>query len=710
VRPRWAAACALLMVGCVATEGGWQPAPVDEWALIDASTMLALGRLPRGQGEASLLRDALQAGSPADLMMALTRGDAYRDRWRSALYDVLGVDRIGPRSRPDCFREETPAALSSDLARFVRDAEPDQTAFGAPTMADLVDSALRLDDLSPILRANLFVELANDEVEPDDLEAPGFRRVRANDFTARVLGRTAVCLSCHSSEFSVTDSADPALDRHAPHDAAVDTVVFGDLDTLSSSDFEIVFRRRGVLASMMHAWEGEGPADGCAPRGLEVPGCEGCACEEAVCELLEVCCRREWDGFCAQLCMESGTGCTSPSLPDYQPIPWLTPFGLSSACGLFAAPEAVEPDSLDPGGFLGGPLSAEGSMWEFERTLHAALESVRGRPLPVGEGLSAEEALGSLVALRLADAVWTVATGAPLTVPHGFPRNPSQRDVLSRLADALTRSGWSLRALLAAVAEEEAFSPARPPGPAYRIAPVWNPWSREAEEPSEAGNDVGDRVHPWGARERQNAAHLALEWPPMLRFPTADQTETFDVRRLEDLGAFVGDGAPGFTAVDVQSALAWEEFVSRCRPPDTVGPLEERCSFDEVNCPRDFVDDLAEAAQGAPWRDAVGALRSRLLRDANSSGDAEDEALSALMGVGLDEAVTGAGPLRRACAAMLNAPAFTHWLPRTSAGGPPLVVPGARPSALCARLEAELAEDSPGPRFVCDGASATLRD
>jgi len=697
-----------LIVGCVATDTGWQTAPADEWSLIDASTMLAMGRLPRGQGEASLLRDALHSGSPGDLMAALTRGEEYRDRWRSALYDILGIDRIGPRARPDCFRETTPAGGDAELARFVREREPDELAPGAPTMADLVDSALWLDDLTPLLRANLFIELANDEVEPDDLEAPGFRMVRANEFSARMLGRTAVCLACHSSEVAVTDSDDPALDRHFPHEASVDSLVFGDLDTVRAEDFGIAFRRRGVLASMMRTWDGEGPPDGCAPRGLEVAGCDGCACEEAVCDILEACCGREWDGFCAQLCMESGAGCTSPSLPGFVPIPWLTPFGLDPACGLFAAPEAVEADSLDAGGFLGGALGPDDSVWEFERIVRDGLESVRGRPLPVGDGLSREEALGTLVALRMADAVWTIATGAPLSVPHGFPRNEAQRDVLSRLADSLTQSGWSLRALLSAIAEEEAFSPAHPDGDRYRIAPVWNPWSREAEDPAEVGNDVGDRVLPFGGRERQNAAHAALDWPPMLRFPLADQTETFDVRRLEDLGAFLGDGAPGFRAVDVQSALAWEDFASRCRPPDTVGPVEERCSFDEANCPRDFIDDLADAAQGGSWRDAVGALRSRLLRDANTSGPDEDDALVELMGVELDGAVNGPAPLRRACAAMLNSPFFTHWLPRTSAGGPPLVAPGAGPSALCAQLEAELADDVPGPRFVCDGASATL--
>jgi len=47
--------------------------------------------------------------------------------------------------------------------------------------------------------------------------------------------------------------------------------------------------------------------DGCTPRSAN--GCDGCACEYAVCMAVPSCCSGRWDAKCADLCNESPAGC-----------------------------------------------------------------------------------------------------------------------------------------------------------------------------------------------------------------------------------------------------------------------------------------------------------------------------------------------------------------------------------------------------------------
>lgn len=51
--------------------------------------------------------------------------------------------------------------------------------------------------------------------------------------------------------------------------------------------------------------------EGCAP--LSIVGCNGCECEECVCNIEPLCCTAVWSSYCAQLCKECGTEC--PCIP-----------------------------------------------------------------------------------------------------------------------------------------------------------------------------------------------------------------------------------------------------------------------------------------------------------------------------------------------------------------------------------------------------------
>src|SRR5690606_1096858 len=90
---------------------------------------------------------------------------------------------------------------------------------GTFTMLDLARSAIALDDLTPIYRAQLFSLVAR-PIPAANVSAVEAELARREDFGSRFdasyLHRDVVCLGCHTSDASVTDREEPELDRHWP--------------------------------------------------------------------------------------------------------------------------------------------------------------------------------------------------------------------------------------------------------------------------------------------------------------------------------------------------------------------------------------------------------------------------------------------------------------------------------------------------------------
>lgn len=212
------------LVGCPSPEVP-PPAPepadgpvCDAGDAVWATRAMALtwGRRPHSSHEQRIWATAAGDIGREATLAAMMADPAYRTSMQAWLNDLLEVERAGDRTFPPCdhqrYLPDDPA-----LAEFVRDRVPHGARYEFDfTMADLVASALTLDDISPVFRANLLVRMmrhpANGNVSIDD-SAPAFRETWGEGFFRTYLGRDLDCLPCHNSEWSATGHADPALDR-----------------------------------------------------------------------------------------------------------------------------------------------------------------------------------------------------------------------------------------------------------------------------------------------------------------------------------------------------------------------------------------------------------------------------------------------------------------------------------------------------------------
>ncbi len=145
-----------------------------EEAFIQKVMPLLWGRKPHGAYEVEIWAKFAEEHGRDNAVRAMSYDEAYEDRWRDWITDALAVARTGDRANPWCFG--TPV-MDDDgaLARHLRDNPPD-VAYGLPfTMADVVISGLREDDLSVIWRANLYARMTTPpygaNVSLEELEA-----------------------------------------------------------------------------------------------------------------------------------------------------------------------------------------------------------------------------------------------------------------------------------------------------------------------------------------------------------------------------------------------------------------------------------------------------------------------------------------------------------------------------------------------------------
>lgn len=682
------------------------PGDAGDAAWVQRASLFVQGRRVLDLGELEVLTSAVAQVGREEVARAMSATPEARARWSDFLYDHLFVNRVDARANEECFGDRH-LDDGPDLALHIDANGVDAAFGAPWSMADLLASSLEADRLGPLFRANLFHGLPWGIQPLNLAEGQSFRRDLGEIFTSRYLGRNLVCLPCHNSEVSVTGSDDPANDRTWELPGHLERALFGASEGRDPEDLHTLFRRRGVVADWYFAqetppsdaedlflyggctpiegfagcagcaceeavcadqpsccaeeWTPECAAacaalglgcerdlpddfDGCvAAWGVEAQGCGGCACEAAVCALDDYCCDGEWDAFCAAFCREEdGSGCEVGSDGNVQP------WGEAPGCGEFVPPEQVVDDLSGHPGFFIEDAGADGSIWHIEAQLAAGIDALGGRTLipPADGSVDGPEAFAQLLAMNLADAVWAEAFGAPLTVSHGFPRNQAQRDRLHGLTGIVTSGGFGLRELLVAVATDDLFNAGAPVEVGvepYRLDPVVDPFSVEAEVEEQRGNGVGDVVHRLSARVQMSALESALGWAPQRRFPDDEQAQF-----QERIGAFLKDTSPGFDGVGFQGLLAWEGGTSKCRREGEDG---------------DFIQRVLRAAeeQDATWEAVVLTIKERLITEPTLH-DAERAPLEAWMQVSLGDVVSGAEEDERAarslCGALLSSPQF----------------------------------------------------
>lgn len=590
----------------------------DPAAFVRQAYLALDGRRPLGQDEVDvyvdLYRAAVAAGdAPRPLVArAIMSRPEFAERWVDFAIDALHVQRTDSQGEAACWgpalRGLTPGAA---LAAAVRDQPATAGGDGAPfTLLDLARSAIALDDLTPLWRAQLFSLIAH-PIEAANVDPVAAELARRDDagatFDAAYLHRDVVCLGCHTSDASVTDSDDPALDRFWPVAGAPEDAVFaGPLAADTATRAHAVFRI---------------------------------------------------DGF-----LDGGR---------------LRPWGWAAACGQFAAAVRDDPAGVDAR--LGAITGRRATALDLEAALARGFTALRAGA-PTGPIADPDTALAWLVTLTLTEDVWRQVTGTPLTIANYFPRNRAARDLLGGLAATLASSGYSLRALLAAIVASDKFA-LQPPdaacgGSPYAYPAVFDPWTAGELDPARRGNGPGDAVAALDARTLISALAGALEWPSPFgaaRFP-APAEAAFE----HGIGAFLRSGERAFRGLDFQARLVWEAQVGSCAPPD--------------GSP-DFLDRLlaaGAATPGATAADLIHALKDRLIGEPDIADAAERAALSALIGpLDAPAAAVPADRLRAVCGALVEAPQFLlQGIAGLGGAHPVLTPPAASYAAICGALEA----------------------
>ncbi|APR85921.1 Hypothetical protein A7982_11270 [Minicystis rosea] len=662
--------------------GGGPPiTPAHTWAECQASdqawvrrALFALeGRRAAGQAEVNALEDVITAIRAADRRASETTAsegrdledakrvvarmlmteNAFRERWSDFLLDALHVNRIELKNQDDCYGPPNPSAFDDgSLAAYVRDHDP---ATSSPPVFDfdmgqLLSSALELDDLSVVYRANLFA-MMHRPIDGANVDFEAMERIRRQDFGAvfstAYVHRDLVCLGCHNSEFSVTYNQDPALNRHWAIPGLFEDAIYG-------------------------ASNGKHPPEEAAEKGPD---------DLRAYSIFRV----------ADVADENGE----------------RPWGWTKSCGRFVEPQSDDPLGIDA--FFGSIRSTpeaparglRASVWDVERSLRRGVDLLAAHGLRRGAGgklADADEAFAYLVAENIVEKVWDEVVGHPLTIANYFPRTQVQRDILMALTEHFVASRFSLKTLLLDIVAHPVFNLKAPDegcGVApYELPNVFDPWTTSDNDLGKRGNSPADGVFAISSRPLVRSMHRALGWPSLSEYPGDDQTTDFEAA----IGFFLKDAEPGFRGLDFQGRLVWESVYAAC--PDQTGG-------------NDFIARLVTRAQQKPGStvgDAVSALKDRLIGEPEI-GAAEKADLAALVGGSLDATDLGDldHKLRTVCGVLVSTPQLMLGgaVPKDTRTVPALTPPEVSYASTCAAVSQYAVLSGAAYTITCAGDKVT---
>jgi hypothetical protein len=530
-----AASAALLGTSCGSKTNPGKPQSAleacqdSDQAFVRRAILALDGRRPWGQAEVDAYEDVLKGTrdrtgddkqAKTFVIEAMMQEDSFRLRWSDFIMDALRVLRVqvfqsttgyGQVEATSCYGPPRAKPVDhGELAAWVRDNYPSANNPPIPKfdMGDLLSSAIELDDISPVYRAQLFQLLAfplpGANVSPNDLETAR-RQDFSHTFETAYLHRDMQCLPCHNSQSSVTFSSDPAMNRWFPMPGLFEKALFQHSNGASANPLK--------YRSMVR-WDNVADGGGQSPYG--------------------------WNGtFCGTFSI--------PSVDD--------PLGVDAYFG------SVHSTAEDP------RRGYRVSVWALEPTLRDGVDVLAAHGLQLDKGgivSDPDAAFAYLVGASISEKVWAEILGWPLTVPNYFPRNADQRDILKSLTDTFVESHFSLKQLLVEVLTNPAFNLKTPDagcgGGAYELPRIFNPWSNAETDPSMQDNSLGDAVFALSPRPLRRSLHQALEWPFAPDFPTGKEL-TFQ----EEIGDYIAEGEAGFRGLDFQGRAAWENAYGACK-------------------------------------------------------------------------------------------------------------------------------------------------
>lgn len=629
---------------------GVEPPPADgaaadercdagDEAFVKRIIPLLQGRRPEGLREVRLLVGAIEQldakGKDGRAIVArgLASGDLYLRRWRTFFWEQLKVNRIETRSNFDCYSTYTAAADDADLAAFIRDNDAEGADYGDEfTMGDVMTSALRLDDLSPMYRADMFARMAQPlsgaNISQEEFEV----NARANYgeiFESAYLGRRGGCLECHTSTFSVTYNPDPAYNHFWAIPGDFEGAIYGDPKGRPEEELYAAFRWTGFvdLGGPVRPWGWDGSC------GRFNPGTEG--------DILGV------------------SGYLGGDLPAGGQLFHVDPLFRTGFASLAAGGLALGDDlSVAPDQALAylTAVTIAGAVWK----------ELLGYPLTLAHSFPRNEMQRQI----LADLTTALVSG-----------HYSLRDLL---VEIVTHPYFNQDA-------PDLCGTSTP----YFLAPVFDPFSITAGDPNQRGNGVGDRVQRYSAWVLVESAMRAMWWNLPLQQVGSFEPDYPGLDFLRDQGVFLKDAVNGFNGVDFNGLLAWENHLARgvekSLQGECTGPLGQACAQHEW---LELMLVAASKTEGATVGDIARAIKDRLITEPTLAGPAEVAAIEGVMGLSLDTPMkqvdTGAleAAARRFAGVLFSTPQFmlagVPGRDQDPAALPPFAVAGTDTAALCA--------------------------
>jgi len=493
---------------------------------------MVLGRKPHGAHEVQIWSKlAAEQGRPA-VIRALAKSPEYDGWWKTQLSDMVFASRVGFVDDSGCFENAELPKHDGDLSRFIRESPPDGDYGPVFNMADVIVDSLVADDISTVYQANLFAKYDFTDavgcvVSLADVESV-VRKYQGDQLLTVYLDRNVSCMSCHNSEFSVTDDPDPALDRAWGRGALFEKALFGDSSgPVVPDEFYAINKDYGFADST---------------------------------------------GYFAYY----------DKADSYTHHVW----GMNQKCGSFTRDDPKY-DYLDvETSYFGHDFGPGGSTFDLDRLFRQGVDDMTDAGITIGDDASVDpgQAFAYLTAQNFVDQTWKLAFGNRLLLGYGMSRNQAQQQRLQALTDHFVSDGWSLSELLVDITSDPYFNAGTPEtcdSQDYGMAPVVDPYS-VMNEGDLANNGSGELVHRQTARTLLRSLYSALDWGQPTEFFSAGASYNGDTELAlqEALGVFHSDTSPGFNGVDFQGSLTWESNFFVCTNPNgTPGYLRDLFAY-----------------------------------------------------------------------------------------------------------------------------------
>jgi hypothetical protein len=707
--------------GAADSSVAWYQCQATDQAFVRRAILGILGRHPYGQAEVNVFSDMISQIDALDgyeretkisepittlrhsrqvVIDALLAHPEYQSNWAELYRDFVRVQRVDEQQNAACDALRVRTTDAKEVAAWVRDQSPLSGGDGkaAPTFADVVFGSIELDDMTPIYTENLFTMVLKTYSGANALPV-ALELSRRSDFGAwfdgAYLNRDMVCLNCHNSEFSVTQSSDPATNRHFPVPGLFEKALFGDstgpglVNGFSGADRLHGAMRRAqflvgpsalgsltndcVTATAAHITAATSPVPSCASGD----------------PLL----------FCN---FSSEIMCTSVANRTRRIQPW----GLAAACGQFLTPDQVPIDQAFVETRLGNVNGYRTSMWDVAASLRAGFNKLQVEGLGAdsdGNIADADKALAYLVSMSIVEKVWKEIVGTPLTIANYFPRNAAARDQLWTLTETFIKSGYSNKALLSAVFASPYLNMAAPEtgcgNNPYGAPRIFDPWRSAEPDVAKQGNSISDSVQAISSRTQARAAYGALGWPLVAYgsvFPNVngwgENSVTVDgvasglaeLQFQTETGYYLKSSMPGFRGLDFQGRLGWEDRFAQCNKL-------------VWNTAPDVIDGLVATAAvpgKATVGDLVSVLKDRIMGEPAIESSAEKAMIEGFFGASLSSDANAlvdlSASLRKVCGVMITSPQFLLLgvQPKDGAAVPKNTPQASSYQALCSKVAA----------------------